>query len=93
MANAIHHALIARREPVSFAGFAIIAPCGLTYFPPCRTLAEAHTEIRDRSLYDGEPGWTIQRTDDNGDPIGNPTKARIKSRRVLPAKQSSRGEA
>ncbi|MET3229973.1 UNVERIFIED_ORG: hypothetical protein ABIC54_002158 [Burkholderia sp. 1263] len=93
MANAAHHTPIARREPVSFAGFAIIAPCGLLYFPPCRTLAEAYAEIRDRSLYEGEPGWTIQRTDEDGDPIGRPANARVKPRRLSGAKQSSRGEA
>ncbi|WP_165186847.1 hypothetical protein [Paraburkholderia dioscoreae] len=81
------------RARVSFRGFMIIAPGGLRYFPPCRTMTDAYAEIRERSLYDGEPGWVIQPTDDEGEPNGKAIKVRGKSRRITSVEQSSRGDA
>ncbi|MGF6757269.1 hypothetical protein [Paraburkholderia sp. GAS42] len=65
----------ANGKPVGLGGFMTIAPRGMKYLPPCASIEEAREEIRDRSLYEGEPGWKILELDDNGDPIGESAAA------------------
>jgi|GEM_PF-6646529 len=80
----------AERSSSGLGGFMTIAPCGLKYLPPCATLDEAREEIRDRSLYEGEPGWKILELDESGEPIGAAVDAIDAFRRMDGAQDSSR---